>query len=85
MDVHQQRALELLRESTGAYLLAGAVTPGDLTATLFSRFGVDPRQEIRDPLGRPAPLAEGRPLRSIFPGVARDLTNNGAVGLTFLG
>ena len=42
------------------------VTPADLAATLFWRFGLDPESEIRDLDGRPYRLAEGRPLRSLF-------------------
>ena len=44
------------------------VTPGDLAATLFWRFGLDPRAEIRDRQGRPFPLADGAPIRELFPG-----------------
>ncbi len=42
------------------------VTPADLAATLFWRFGLDPESEIRDLDGRPYRLAEGRPLRTLF-------------------
>jgi hypothetical protein len=42
------------------------VTPADLAATLFWRFGLDPESEIRDLDGRPYRLAEGRPLRALF-------------------
>jgi hypothetical protein len=42
------------------------VTPADLAATLFWRFGLDPDSEIRDLDGRPYRLAEGRPLRALF-------------------
>jgi len=37
-------------------------TPGDLAATIFARFGLDPAAEIRDPTGRPFHLATGTPL-----------------------
>jgi hypothetical protein len=46
------------------------VTPGDLAATLFWRFGVDPATEVRDLTGRPYRLADGEPLRGLFPGAA---------------
>jgi Protein of unknown function (DUF1501) len=52
----------------GAYPIADAVTPGDLAATVLWRFGLDCRHEIHDPLGRPLPLAEGSPIRRLFPG-----------------
>ncbi len=50
----------------GAYPIADAVTPGDLAATVLWRFGIDSRQEINDPLGRPLPLAEGSPIKKLF-------------------
>lgn len=58
-------------DRSGAYPLTDAVSPGDLAATLFWRFGIDSRQEIHDPLGRPSPLAEGRPIQRLFSGVAQ--------------
>jgi uncharacterized protein (DUF1501 family) len=54
----------------GAYPIADAVTPADLAATVFWRFGIDWRHEIRDSLGRPMPLAEGSPISAIFSGAA---------------
>ena len=50
----------------GAYPIADAVTPGDLAATVLWRFGIDWRYEIHDPLGRPMPLAEGKPMKTLF-------------------
>jgi hypothetical protein len=50
-----------------AYPTHDPVTPGDLAATIFWRFGIDPTEEIRDQTGRPFRLAEGQPLRAIFP------------------
>jgi Protein of unknown function (DUF1501) len=43
-----------------------AVSPGDLAATIFWRFGVDPAQQIYDSAGRPYRLAEGEPIRRLF-------------------
>jgi len=51
-----------------AYPESHPVTPGDLAATVFWRFGIDPRREIRDAFGRPFPLADGTPMRALFPG-----------------
>ncbi len=51
-----------------AYPISNAVTPGDLVATLLWRFGIDPKHEIHDLLGRPLPLAEGSPIKELFPG-----------------
>jgi hypothetical protein len=43
-----------------------AVTPGDLAATIFWRFGIDPGRSIHDSAGRPYRLAEGEPIRKLF-------------------
>ena len=43
-----------------------AVTPGDLAATIFWRFGIDPARNIFDPSGRPYRLADGEPIRALF-------------------
>ena len=53
----------------GAYPISGAVTPGDLAATMFWRFGLNYQREIIDRLGRPFPIAAGQPIRSLFPAV----------------
>ena len=50
----------------GAYPDTDAVTPADLAATLFWRFGLDPEHEIRDLTGRPYKLADGQPIRALF-------------------
>ncbi len=42
------------------------VTPGDLAATIFWRFGFDPAAEIPDRSGRPHRLAAGEPLKRLF-------------------
>jgi hypothetical protein len=55
-------------DETGAYPALDPTTPGDLAATLFWRFGVDPTQEMRDGTNRPYPLADGKPLRGLFSG-----------------
>ncbi len=54
----------------GAYPAADPVTPADLAATVFWRFGIDPATEIHDSTGRPYKVAEGRPLGSLFAGGA---------------
>jgi hypothetical protein len=58
-------------DETGAYPAADPVRPGDLAATLFQRFGVDPHAEMRDTTDRPYPLADGRPLTALFAGSPR--------------
>ncbi|MCL6503447.1 MAG: DUF1501 domain-containing protein, partial [Pirellulales bacterium] len=45
-----------------AYPAEDPVTPADIAATIYAALGVDPQLRIRDPLGRPHTLAEGRPL-----------------------
>ena len=53
-------------DRTGAYPAKDPVTPADLAATIFWRFGIDPSSEIHDLTGRPWRLADGQPLRSLF-------------------
>jgi hypothetical protein len=50
----------------GAYPATDPVSPGDLAATLFWRFGLDPAAEVRDLTGRPYRLADGQPLYRLF-------------------
>ncbi|MFO0799475.1 MAG: DUF1501 domain-containing protein [Gemmataceae bacterium] len=50
----------------GAYPARDPVTPGDLAATIFWRFGLDPAAEVFDQAGRPHRLAAGEPLRRLF-------------------
>src|SRR5262249_9115456 len=53
-------------DKIGAFPAADPVTPGDLAATLFWRFGLDPAAEVHDLTGRPYRLAEGEPIRRLF-------------------
>jgi hypothetical protein len=53
----------------GAYPVANGVTPGDLAATILWRFGIDWQHEFHDPLDRPFLLAEGRPIKALFPSI----------------
>ncbi len=53
-------------DETGAYPAEDPVTPGDLAATLFARFGVDPATEVHDITQRPWRVADGRPLDRLF-------------------
>lgn len=50
----------------GAYPACDPVTPGDLAATIFWRFGLDPATELPDRAGQPHRLATGEPLRRLF-------------------
>jgi hypothetical protein len=53
-------------DKIGAYPATDPVTPGDLAATIFWRFGLNPQSELRDRFGRPYRLAEGEPLTGWF-------------------
>src|SRR5207249_2513752 len=55
-------------DSIGAYPALDPVTPADLAATIFWRFGLDPATELLDQTGRPFRLAEGEPIRRLFGG-----------------
>jgi hypothetical protein len=50
----------------GAFPASDPVTPSDLAATIYWRFGLNPATEVHDTTGRPHRLAEGRPLRRLF-------------------
>ena len=50
----------------GAYPADNPVTPADLAATIFWRFGIDPATEVADQTGRPFRLTEGEPIRRLF-------------------
>jgi hypothetical protein len=43
-----------------------ATTVGDLFATLFKGLGVDPGAKVRDNLGRPIEIADGKPVKTFF-------------------
>jgi uncharacterized protein (DUF1501 family) len=53
-------------DQLGAYPARDPVTPADLAATIYWRFGLDPHAEIHDPTGRPHRLANGKPMTSLF-------------------
>lgn len=50
----------------GAYPATDPVTPADLAATIYWRFGINPATEVHDLTGRPHRLADGQPIRDIF-------------------
>ena len=53
-------------DKLGAYPASDPITPGDLAATLFWAFGLDPTTEIHDLTGRPYRLSEGEPIHKLF-------------------
>jgi len=55
-------------DKIGAYPAADAVTPADLAATIYWRFGFNPETEVIDQTGRPFRLSEGTPIYKLFAG-----------------
>jgi hypothetical protein len=53
-------------DRTAAYPVTPPVSPEDLAATVYQALGIDPCTEIRDALGRPLVLSDGRPLDELF-------------------
>jgi len=53
-------------DKIGAYPDRDPVTPGDLAATIFWRFGIDPTHEVHDQTNRPLRLSDGQPLTALF-------------------
>jgi Protein of unknown function (DUF1501) len=53
-------------DNIGAHPTIDPVTPADLTATVFWRFGLNSAMEIHDQTGRPYHLSDGTPLRRLF-------------------
>jgi uncharacterized protein (DUF1501 family) len=53
-------------DKLGAYPETDPITPADLAATLFWRFGLDPGSEMADLSGRPYKLADGQPIERVF-------------------
>lgn len=49
-----------------AYPATDPVSPADLAATILLGLGLDPSQELIDPVGRPLPLSRGVPVRAVF-------------------
>jgi hypothetical protein len=53
-------------DKLAAYPASDPVSPGDLAATIFWRFGIDPATVIHDSNNRPFRLAEGVPIEGLF-------------------
>ena len=53
-------------DKIGAYPATDPVTPADVAATIFWRFGIDPTTEVRDQTDRPFRLSDGDPLHRLF-------------------
>jgi uncharacterized protein (DUF1501 family) len=50
----------------GAFPATDPVSPADLAATIYWRFGIDHASHIRDLTGRPYRLADGEPITQVF-------------------
>jgi hypothetical protein len=50
----------------GAYPATDPVSPDDIAATMFWALGIDPATEFYDTLGRPLPIAAGKPITRLF-------------------
>jgi uncharacterized protein (DUF1501 family) len=50
----------------GAYPATDPASPDDIAATMFWALGIDPATEVTDPLGRPLPIAAGKPITRLF-------------------
>jgi hypothetical protein len=53
-------------DSEGMSVSGNPYSVGDLFATLYKGLGLDPQHQIRDNLGRPLPIAEGKPIEPLF-------------------
>jgi hypothetical protein len=53
-------------DKEGWYPREDPVHVGDLAATIYDAFGIDPRSTIADAAGRPHRLAEGQPIQGIW-------------------
>jgi Protein of unknown function (DUF1501) len=50
----------------GAYPATDPASPDDIAATMFWALGIDPATEVVDTLGRPLPIAAGKPITRLF-------------------
>ena len=53
-------------DKEGAYPAKDPVTLGDLSATLFELLGIPAHATMRDPLNRPYPISDGRPISELI-------------------
>jgi hypothetical protein len=50
----------------GMDIVENPVTVGDVYATLFKGLGVDPETKVRDNLGRPLTITDGKPIKALL-------------------
>jgi len=53
-------------DDDGMSVKGDAASVGDLFATIYKGMGLDPALQIRDNLGRPLPIADGKPISQLF-------------------
>jgi uncharacterized protein (DUF1501 family) len=53
-------------DAIGAFPAREPASPADLAATIYSAVGIDPRSELRDELGRPLVINDGRPIAGLL-------------------
>lgn len=53
-------------DRVAAYPTENPVSPGDVSATIYTLLGVPPEAEIVDQTGRPHPVTRGEPIRALF-------------------
>jgi hypothetical protein len=53
-------------DKTGSYPASHPKRPDDIMATVYHALGFEPETMIRDQLGRPMPIAEGKPIRELL-------------------
>jgi hypothetical protein len=53
-------------DRSGAFPEYDPVSPADLAATIYWRFGIDPASEVHDLTGRPWRIADGQPVKALF-------------------
>ncbi|MDB5386268.1 MAG: hypothetical protein JWM11_1914 [Planctomycetaceae bacterium] len=62
----QGGAIHGASDAIGAYPDKDPATPADLAATIYWRFGFDPKQHIVDRTGRPWHVTDGEPIKHLF-------------------
>ena len=50
----------------GAYPETTQHSPGDVAATMFAALGIDPARHFSDTVGRPIPIATGKPISELY-------------------
>ena len=62
----RHQLVEEWNDTAAAYPSDKPVGPEDILATIYHGLGISPEAEIRDSLGRPYRLVEGRPITELF-------------------